>query len=75
MELEFNGPVIKELRRAKGWSLERLARSINRRSARPLSRSAVAQWESGATRPDMEHFCALALALGESDLNVFFREP
>ena len=37
--MEFNGAKIKELRRAKGYSLERLARSLRRRMEADLSRS------------------------------------
>jgi len=70
--MEFNGAKIKELRRAKGYSLERLARAMRRRLGDGLSRSAIAQWESGATRPTIRHLCALADSLGVSDVNLFF---
>ncbi len=76
MEIELHGPTIKALRRAKKYSLERLARAVNRHLETDLSRSAIAQWESGVTSPTMKHLCALALALGVDDLNIFFvRRP
>ena len=73
--MEFNGTKIKELRQAKGYSLERLARAVQRRLEGDLSRSAIAQWESGTTRPTIRHLCALADTLGVRDVNLFFSSP
>jgi transcriptional regulator with XRE-family HTH domain len=52
------GVRLAELRRAKGWSQEGLARAAG------LSTSAVTKLEQGITLPGWETLCGLADALG-----------
>lgn len=49
---------IRELREARGMTQAELARAVK------VAKPTVCMWESGARRPDLGHFLALADVLG-----------
>ncbi|GHF19205.1 MULTISPECIES: helix-turn-helix domain-containing protein [Streptomyces] len=58
------GDLIRDLRKAQGWSQGRLATELNRSSGANLTREYVSGWERGKVRPGPFYLRHLAVALG-----------
>ena len=68
----FDHTAVRRLREARSLSLEQLAQQIARRVGNGITKAAVSSWERGLCCPGQAHLCALAEALGVTDMNVFF---
>jgi transcriptional regulator with XRE-family HTH domain len=60
----FDGPKCRELRKALGWSVERLSSRIFAETGEDISPSAIRNYERGKTQPAIDTTSRIAHTLG-----------